>query len=238
MELAIVRPCRAGEYQDGPERGAATSAKQSPAFMTASPRLPVALRSGACPLETRPALPGCDAAHSGSTNFRVDGLELAAQPALDDAPLTLLTDDCAAGIRRRRRQSGSCDMNAIETERSVQAVAVISDVAEGIRDLIAAEILPSLVPADGAAPASAATSLRPHPEDRGDVGRGARPIDRRMQGEGLSAVRRRADRREASRLRPAQSDRVGIRQDHLGNRRRMAQSGPSRTQRQRRSIPS
>ena len=43
-------------------------------------------------------------------------------------------------------------MNAIETERSVQAVAVISDVAEGIRDLIAAEIPSIAVPADGAGP--------------------------------------------------------------------------------------
>jgi hypothetical protein len=41
-------------------------------------------------------------------------------------------------------------MNAIESERSVQAVAVVSDVAEGIRDLIAAEIPSIAVPADGA----------------------------------------------------------------------------------------
>ena len=43
-------------------------------------------------------------------------------------------------------------MNAIESERSVQAVAVISDVAEGIRDLIAAELPFIPVPADEAGP--------------------------------------------------------------------------------------
>ncbi len=41
-------------------------------------------------------------------------------------------------------------MDAIESERSVQAVTAISDVAEGIRDLVAAEIPSVPVPADEA----------------------------------------------------------------------------------------
>ena len=41
-------------------------------------------------------------------------------------------------------------MNAIETERSAQAVTAISDVAEGIRDLIAVEIPSISIPADEA----------------------------------------------------------------------------------------
>jgi hypothetical protein len=66
------------------------------------------------------------------------------------AALTLLTDDCAAGIRPAGAVNRDHDMNAIESERSVQAVAAISDVAEGIRDLIAAEIPSVPVPADEA----------------------------------------------------------------------------------------
>jgi hypothetical protein len=66
--------------------------------------------------------------------------------------LTLPTDDCAAGIRPAGAVNRDHDMNAIETERSVQAAAAISDVAEGIRDLIAAEIPSFSVPADEAGP--------------------------------------------------------------------------------------
>jgi hypothetical protein len=70
------------------------------------------------------------------------------------ASLTLLTDDCAAGIRPAGAVNRDQDMNAaIETERSVQAAAAISDVAESIRDLIAAEIPSFSVPADDAGPA-------------------------------------------------------------------------------------
>jgi hypothetical protein len=59
-------------------------------------------------------------------------------------------------LRGRHSSAGAVnldhDMNAIDSERSVQAVAAISDVAEGIRDLIAAEIPSVPVPADDAGP--------------------------------------------------------------------------------------
>jgi hypothetical protein len=59
-------------------------------------------------------------------------------------------------LRGRHLSAGAVnldhDMNAIEPERSVQAVAAISDVAEGIRDLIAAEIPSVPIPADDAGP--------------------------------------------------------------------------------------
>jgi hypothetical protein len=57
-------------------------------------------------------------------------------------------------LRGRHSSAGAVnldhDMNVIESEQSAQAVTAISDVAEGIRDLIAAEIPSIAVPAGDA----------------------------------------------------------------------------------------
>jgi hypothetical protein len=59
-------------------------------------------------------------------------------------------------LRGRHSSAGAAnldhDMNAMESERSAQAVAAISDVVEGIRDLVAAEIPSVPLPADEAGP--------------------------------------------------------------------------------------
>jgi hypothetical protein len=65
----------------------------------------------------------------------------------------LFTDDCAAGVRLPGTVNLDHDMNAMESDQSAQAIAAISDVAEDIRDLVAAEIPSVPVPADEAGPA-------------------------------------------------------------------------------------